>query len=378
MQSSKRPVILQIVPALKSGGVERGTIEIARAIAKAGWKSLVVSSGGPLVPSVSYVGGQHVELPVASKNPFRIWRNISAIEQLIYKHKVDIVHARSRAPAWSAYFAAKRAGVHFVTTFHGVYGLKKRWKRKYNAIMTRGERIIAVSHFIAKHIKSEYPAVNAEAVRVIHRGVDPKIFSPHMMHPQRMMELARAWHVPEHLPIILFPGRVTRWKGQDVFIEALGRLPHRHFMALIVGDDEGHEPYKKELEALIAKHHLEGHVRFVGMTPHMAEAYTLARFVVATSTEPEAFGRVVLEAQAMGRPVIATNHGGARETVNHGVTGWLVEPGNIDALAHHIEQALEMDDEAYESMGQQGIYNAQHFSAESMCERTLGLYLELM
>lgn len=373
----KTPVILQVLPALKTGGVERGTIEIAKALTKNGWKAIVASSGGPLTPSLSYVGANHITVPLDGKGPLRIWRNISAIENIIRTHKVDIVHARSRAPAWSAYFAAKRCGVHFVTTFHGVYGLKNKWKQKYNAIMTKGERVIAVSHFIARHIKANY-TVDAERIRVIHRGIDPKIFSPLAIHPQRMAELSRTWHVPEDLPVILFPGRITRWKGQHVFIEALAKLPHRNFIALLVGDDHGHEQYREELEQLIAQHKLEGHVRMVGATASMPEAYTLARVVVATSLEPEAFGRVVLEAQAMGRPVIATNHGGARETVAHAETGWLIEPNNTDALASQIDDVLQMSDEQIYDIGERAVQNARRFSSEDMCERTLAVYNELL
>lgn len=362
---------------MKTGGVERGTIEINRAIAQCGWRSLVASSGGPFYGSIPHSGGTHFQLPLASKNLLRIWMNAQALEKLIHRERVDIVHARSRAPAWSAWIAAKRAGVPFLTTFHGVYGLQNRWKKHYNSIMTRGERVIAVSNFIAEHLREAYE-VDPARIRVIQRGVDPRIFSPAGVHPQRMAELARAWRVPEDLPVILFPGRITRWKGQDVFIRALSRLPQRNFIALIVGDDDGHTDYRHSLEKLIVEQKLEGRVRFVGSTPHMAEAYTLARLVVATSTEPEAFGRVGVEAQALGRPVIATNHGGARETIKHGVTGWLVPPGDEAALARQISESLALTDDALGFMGAEGIGNAAHFSTEQMCSRTLEVYQELL
>lgn len=373
----KRPVILQVLPSLVSGGVERGTIEINRAIARQGWKGLVVSSGGPLVPAVKHTGGEHIEHGVDSKNAWKILRNIGTLEKIIREHKVDIVHARSRAPAWSAYYAAKRTGAHFVTTFHGVYGLKSEWKRRYNAMMTRGERVIAVSHFVARHIRENYP-VDEDRIRVIHRGVDLKIFNPAGTNAQRMAELARSWLIPEDLPVILFPGRITRWKGQDVFIKALGALPHRNFIALMVGDDTGHEAYRQTLEALVVEHKLEGHVRFVGATNSMAEAYKLARFVVATSVEPEAFGRVVLEAQAMGRPVIATNHGGVRETVLPDVTGWLVEPGNVESLTTAIDRVLNLPEDEMAQVSRQAVTQAEHFSAELMCDRTIAVYQELL
>ncbi len=377
MHSNKPPVVLQVLPALKPGGVERGTIEITRALAKAGAKALVASSGGPLTPSIGHAGGEHITLPVESKNPLRMMANISALERVIRERGVDIVHARSRAPAWSAYYAAKRTGVHFVTTFHGIYNAGNEFKRRYNAIMTRGERVIAVSHFVAEHIKEHY-AVNPGIIRVIHRGIDLKLFDLARVHPQRMAELARAWAVPEHLPLILFPGRITRWKGQDIFIDALSKLPHRNFQAFLVGDDTGHEDYHRQLEELIVAKGLEGHVRFVGPTQHMAEAYFMSRIVVAASTQPEAFGRVALEAQAMGRPVITTDHGGALETVLHGQTGWLVPPNDVNALTRQIEAALQLDDATYEHMSQLAVQNAMNFTSDMMCGQTLRVYEEVL
>lgn len=375
---NKKPVILQVLPCLhESGGVERGTVEIARTIAKAGWTSLVASAPGDMAAQVGYVGGTHIALPLGSKSPVTMLLNILRLKRIIRKYHVDIVHARSRAPAWSAYFAAKQTGAHFMTTFHGVYGLQGDFKRRYNAIMTRGERIIAVSHFIAEHIKREYGMSNRR-IRVIHRGVDLKLFNPESVSQQQMVDLLNRWNIPEHLPIILFPGRVTRWKGQDVFVQALAKLQGQSFFAVIVGDDTQHPTFRQEIENLIHQHKLDGQVRMVGSTPQMPAAYKLARFVVATSTEPEAFGRVVLEAQAMGKPVIATNHGGARETVIEARTGWLVEPGSVGALAKMLDYALNAEDTMLEWMGTQGRENATHFSSTAMCERTLGVYGEVM
>ena len=233
------------------------------------------------------------------------------------------------------------------------------------------------SHFVARHIRENYP-VDEDHIRVIHRGVDLKIFNPDATNAQRMAELSQRWMVPEDLPVILFPGRITRWKGQDVFIKALGALPHRNFIALMVGDDTGHEDSRQELEALVAQQQLEGHVRFVGATASMAEAYKIAKFVVATSVEPEAFGRVVLEAQAMGRPVIATNHGGVRETVLPDVTGWLVEPGNVEHLSAAIDRVLHLPEDEMTQVARQAVTQAEHFSAELMCERTMAVYRELL
>ena len=374
---SKSPVILQVLPSLQSGGVERGAIDIARAIAAKGWTSLIASSGGPMAEQLASLGAEHISLPLHSKNPLVMWRNAHRLASLIRKRKVDILHARSRAPAWSAWSAAKKTGCRFVTTFHGVYGLEHEWKRKYNEIMTRGERVIAISQFIAGHIKEHY-GVGDDRIRIIPRGVDLTLFHPDNHAPQRMEELAKAWQVPEGLPVVLFPGRLTRWKGQEVFIKALQQLPHRNFFAVILGDDKGHSHYRAELEQLIVHCGLAARARIAPHTPYMTEAYRMARIVVATSIEPEAFGRVPLEAQAMGRPVIATNHGGARETVATGVTGWLVAPGDVHGLAAVMNHALSMDEAELRWMGEQAQANAGKFSLDAMCEQTLKVYEELL
>lgn len=369
---------MQVLPQLRTGGVERGTIEIAGAIKRAGWKALVASEGGAMLSSLSYVGGEHVTLPLASKSPWRIWRNARTLEKLIREREVDIIHARSRAPAWSAYLAAKRTGIPFVTTFHGVYGLHPDIKKRYNSVMTKGDRVIAISQFVADHIAQHYHADPAH-MRIIHRGVDLMQFNPERIMPQRMVELAGKWRVPDDLPLIVMPGRITRWKGHHVMVEALAALPHRNFFCLLVGDDMGHPNYRQEIEQSIIELGLEGHIRFAGNTPHMAEAYMLADIVVAPSIEPEAFGRVPIEAQAMGRLVIAANHGGARETVVDGVTGWLVAPGDAHALSLAIERALKLPKEEKERIGAQAIAHVrERFSAEIMCGKTLEVYWELI
>lgn len=375
--AQKTPVILQVLPSLRSGGVERGTLDIARSIAGKGWTSLVASSGGPMASQLAKAGSTHFTLPLASKNPLTIWLNSRRLIHLIREYKVDVIHARSRAPAWSAFIAAQKTGCRFVTTFHGVYGMEHEWKRRYNAVMTRGDRIIAVSRFIAEHIKKYY-GTEASRVRVIHRGVDLKLFHPGNHSPQRMIDLAKEWRLPEDRPLILFPGRLTRWKGQEIFIKALMQLPHRNFFAIILGDDKGHIGYRAELEKLIVGCGLGAHVHIVPHTQQMTEAYMLARLVVCTSIEPEAFGRVILEAQAMGKPVIATNHGGAQETVQPNVTGWLVPPSDVHGLTAVLNHALGLSDSELRWMAGQAITNAANFSLESMCEQTLKVYGEIL
>ena len=371
------PTILQILPSLQSGGVERGTLEIARAIIQAGGRAMVASSGGPMVVQLERMGAAHIQLPLHSKNPFILWLNARKLKALIEEHKINILHARSRAPAWSGWLACKDTTCHFMTTFHGTYGLGNKWKKKYNAIMTRGERVIAISHFIAKHIADNY-TMDVSGLRIIQRGVDLKLFTQDLFSHQRMEALIKEWHLPNDYPLILFPGRITRWKGQDVFLRALAALPHRNFFAVILGDDKKHETYRKELEEIISSSGLEGHVRIARHTSNITEAYMLARVVVATSIDPEAFGRVVLEAQAMGKPVIATNHGGPQETVIDGETGLLVPPGDVEALSKAIAYTLTMDNGLLAQIAVDGPKNAANFSLEKMCTKTIDVYLELL
>lgn len=373
----KPPIILQVLPELRSGGVERGTIEIARAIVQAGGKSLVASTGGPMVGQLQKIGALHITLPLASKNPLIIWINSWRLAQVIRKHNIDIIHARSRAPAWSAWLAAQKTGCHFITTFHGTYGLQNKYKKKYNSIMTRGERVIAISHFIANHIQENYD-IDPEKLRIIHRGVDLNLFNPQKHSTQHMIELSNEWRLPEELPLILFPGRFARWKGQEIFIKALAKMPHRNFFAVLLGDDKGHESYREEIEKLIIDSGLSGHVRIAKHTHYITEAYMLSKLVVATSIQPEAFGRVVLEAQAMGKPVITTNHGGPQETVIDKETGLLIPPNDVDALADAIANVLAMPEDLQKQVERDAIANAQNFSLDKMCEQTIRVYQELL
>lgn len=371
--------VLQVLPAMGAGGgVERGTVEIAGAVVEAGGRALVASAGGPLVHDLARVGAEHVELPLDSKNPITLWRNVERLAQVIRDEKVDIVHARSRAPAWSARAAAKRTGAHFVTTFHGTYGAGNHLKRVYNSIMTRGERVIAISQFIAGHIRQLY-GVPSNKIRVIHRGVDLDRFDPAKVTAQRVVNLATDWMLPDGMPVIMLPGRLTRWKGQPVVIDALGKLNRRDIRCLLVGGDQGREDYRAELEAMIAARDLNEVVRLVDHCDDMPAAYMLTDVVISASTDPEAFGRVIAEAQALGRPVIATDHGGAKETVIPGETGWLVPPGDADALAKAIEKVLSLDSAQRSTLAGKAIANVRdNFSKAAMCAKTLDVYDEVL
>jgi glycosyltransferase involved in cell wall biosynthesis len=373
-----RLAVLQVLPALATGGVERGTVDIAAAVAAAGGTAIVVSSGGPMVREVERAGALHVQLPVHSKNPFVMFRNVDRLATLIEKHGVNIVHARSRAPAWSAYRAARRANVAFVTTFHGTYGHGNAVKRAYNAVMLKGDRVIAISHFIADHIREVY-GLDDPKLRVIHRGIDLDLFSPESVSPERLIDLAERWRVTEGMPVVMLPGRLTSWKGQRLLMEALRRLGRTDIRCLMVGSDQGRHAYRRSLEDMIERFGLSGVVQLTDHCRDMPAAYMLADVVVSASTDPEAFGRVAAEAQAMGRPVVASGHGAARETVIPGKTGLLFPPGDAEALAMAIAEMLSLDSEARERLAAAAIAHIHtNFSKEKMCGETLDLYAELL
>jgi glycosyltransferase involved in cell wall biosynthesis len=375
---ARAPGVMQVLPRLGTGGVERGAVDIAAALVAAGWRAVVVSEGGPLSHQVERSGGLHVRLPVHAKNPLVMARNALRLSQLIERHDIDIVHARSRAPAFSAFAAARRARRRFVTTFHGTYDTGTPAKLWYSAIMTRGDRIIAISDFIARHIQATY-GVDAARIATIHRGVDTARFDPVRVSGERMVRLANEWRLPDGVPVVMMPGRLSRWKGHRVFVEALARLGRDDVRCLIVGVSEGSVRYRRELDALIAARGLGPIVHMVDRCEDMPAAYMMADVVVSASTNPEAFGRVAAEAQAMGRPVIAADHGGARETVVPGETGWLVAPGDPAALAETIAVALALEPAQRAHLGQLAREHiCATFTADLMCARTLDLYRELL
>lgn len=373
-----RPVVLQVLPALVTGGVERSAVDIAQALQQAGGTAIVASEGGPQELELARAGALHVKLPLASKNPLVIRRNIGRLVELIDRYGVEILHARSRAPAWSAFYAARRRGLPFVTTFHGTYNFKGALKKRYNAIMTRGERVIANSDFIERHILANY-AVDSARIRVIHRGVDLARFDPAKVSVERIIQLAQKWRLPDGVPVVMLPGRLTRWKGQALLIEAAALLPDLEFVALMVGDDQGRGDYRRELEALIQARGLRGKAVLMDPCDDMPAAYRLSDVVVSASTDPEAFGRVVSEAQAMGRPVVAADHGGAPEQILPGRTGFLFTPGDAAALAAALRRALLMTEGERKALALDATIHArQHFSKQQMCDKTLAVYRELL
>jgi glycosyltransferase involved in cell wall biosynthesis len=370
--------VLQVLPSLETGGVERGTIEIAQAIADAGWTALVASAGGRLVTSVERAGGFHITLPLANRNPLAIWRNAVSLAAVIRAEHVAIVHARSRAPAWSAWLACRPTETKFVTTYHGTYNENLPFKRRYNSVMARGERVIAASRYIADLITAQH-GTDPARIRVIPRGVDPAIFDPGAVQPDRVARLRRVWRLPEGASVILLPGRLTRWKGQAVMIEALARLSRHNVHCVLVGSDQGRQRYAEELMRLAAGRGVADRLRLAGECDDMPAALLQADVIVHASTRPEAFGRVVVEAQAMGRPVIASDLGGPVETVEQGVTGWRVPPGDPDALAAAIEAVLALPVTARQALGCRARAAVlQHCSLAAMQAATLGVYREVI
>lgn len=359
------PAILQVLPALDAGGVERGTLEIAEAIQAAGFRALVASAGGRLVPALEALGARHVTLPLATKSPLGIWRNAAALARI---EGVALIHARSRAPAWSALLAARRRRVPLVTTYHGTYGEGFPGKRLYNSVMARGDRVIAISRHISDHIA----ATHGVLARVIPRGVDLRAFDPARVEPERIAAIRHGWDVPPGARIILLPARLTRWKGQGVLIEAMAGVGNA--IAVLAGDAQGRAAYVAELRALAAARGVA--IRLPGHVADMPAALLAADVVVHASIEPEGFGRTVIEAQAMGRLVIAADLGGPRETVMEGVTGWLSPPGDAAALAMRIEAALALNPASQAAMGEAARASVPTMAA--MQEATIALYRELL
>jgi len=366
--------VMQVLPALVSGGVERGTIDIATALIKNGHQAIVVSSGGGLVEQLEGIGATHIELPVQSKNPYIMWKNANTLIKLIFEHKVDIVHARSRAPAWSCYWATNYTKTPFITTFHGAYSHQNALKRLYNSVMLKSHTTIAVSNFIAHHISETYPSTKHN-VRVIHRGIDTQLFSPSNTLNDRVDALRKQWCISANKTIIMLPGRLTRLKGHTTFIKAISQLDTSNIICLLVGDHHGNLSYQQELKMLIGKHHLEDTIYLVGGCHDMTAAYQLANIVVSASVKPESFGRVTCEAQATNCLVVATNHGGTKEVLSPSQQPFLCEPNNSKAMTTALNNALKKDEYGQSTIFKQSRkYIEANFTLDKMCQDTLAVY----
>ncbi|MCK5375034.1 MAG: glycosyltransferase family 4 protein, partial [Alphaproteobacteria bacterium] len=293
-------------------------------------------------------------------------------------HNVNIIHVRSRAPAWSAWHACKNTNCHFMTTCHAPYNITGKTKRYYNSVIARGEIVIAISNYVAQYLKDNYK-IEPSCIRTIHRGIPAERFHPGAVSPERMIDLAEKWRIPDTAYVILLPGRITRWKGHHVMIEAMTKLERDDVFCVMIGSDQGRKNYRKELEKEINKKDLGTRVRIVDQCTDMPAAYMLSTIVVSASTEPEGFGRVPIEAQAMGKPIIATDHGGAKETVIPNMTGWLIPPSDPDALAEAIKEALSIGSTQHAILAARSMgHVAEHFTKKIMTEKTLDIYAEIL
>lgn len=383
--SDHATTILQIIPELDTGGAELSTIEIAEAIIVAGGRAIVLTQGGRMLPRLQALGADVRLFPAASKNPVQLLANARAIARIVRDEGVGIVHARSRAPAWSGLWAARMAGCPFVTTYHGAYNETSAAKRYYNGVMARGDIVIANSGYTRDLIASRYGTPSSK-IRVIHRGVDTQAFDPAKVAPDRVQRLRGAWGVEAGQRVILQAARLTNWKGQHVVVEAARRLLSagdlRDGVVVLAGDAQGRDAYSDGLKAAISGGGLEGRVRLVGHVDDMPAAYLASDVSIVASIEPEAFGRTAVESQAMGCPVIATRIGAPPETVlsppehsPRSMTGWLVPPGDPQALADALLWGLKLESADRQALGARARAHASaSFSLRQMRLKTLAVY----
>jgi len=380
--------ILQIIPELEAGGAERTAVDIAAGLVAVGARALVATEGGRLVGELQAKGGVWAAFPAATKNPAKMLLNVRRLARLCVKERVALVHARSRAPAWVALGAARSLNLPFVTTFHGSYAGRSSIKLRYNSVMTRGDVVIANSHYTADLIRSLYPEAQ-DRIRIIHRGTELSVFSPAVVAPERVQALRRSWGVAPHERVVLLAARLTGWKGQKVLIEAAAKLKQSgvdDLAFVLAGDPQGRDGYVRDLDAMIASLGLQGVVRRVGHCTDMPAAFLAASVVTVPSTEPEAFGRSAVEAQAMGTPVVTSDLGAVPETVLSPPqappwerTGWRVPAGDAAALAEAVGTALSLGASARESLALRARTHVErHFSLERMVSDTLDAYIDCL
>ncbi len=377
--------VLQVIPKLGYGGAETGCYDIAHFLAEKDCKSIIVTSGGPLIKYVRKQKVKIIKLPVNSKNPLIIILNTIALILIQIIYRIDIVHARSRAPAWSCYWSTFFTRRKFVTTFHGTYNFKNKFKKFYNSVMVKSKLIIAGSNFIFNHINENYSKYlnYKNKLLVIFRGINLNYYNPDKISDIKLLKLKKEWSIEDDKFKVLLPGRLTNWKGQINFIEALNILIEDYkndkFQAIILGSDQGRNVYKKKLQSLIDRYNINKKIKFIEHCNNMPLAYSIADIVVSSSIEPEAFGRVAVEAQAMQKPIIATKLGGSMETVINNKTGILYKFDDPRELAKHINSFMETDKLALNIMGVEGRKNVvKKFDVEKMCQSTFNEYKKLL
>ena len=378
--SITKPVIVQILPALNRGGVERGTVEVADAIVKNGWKSVVISNGGLLTSQLKRVGATVYEVPVHRKNPF-LWGSARRqVKRILQQEGADIVHVRSRAPAWIALPAANSLGIATVSTVHSKFAPANIFKKIYNGKMLKADRVIAISHFVENEIFTHYGKSGvAEKLSVIHRGVDLGMFDPKAVNQQRIIAEADRLGLPDDKSIIMLPARATSWKGHEILIQALAQLSDKDAILMLLGIEDGPPAYAEKLRTMAVRYGLGGRVRIGAGSRDMPAALMLADVVAMPSIKPEPFGRVAIEALAMGRPVVAFRHGGAVESIDEGQTGWLADPLSVDSLAEALQTALSLTPRKRRALAKDARQQmTDQFSKDMMCERTLAVYKSLL
>ena len=377
--------VLQVIPRLGYGGAETGCYDIAHYLAEQNFGSYIATSGGDLLKFVKKNKVKVFKFPVHSKNPLIIILNTIMLTCLILIKKINIVHARSRAPAWSCYFACLITNTIFVTTFHGTYNYKSKLKKFYNSIMLRSKLTIAGSNFIFGHINDNYSEYlnKHKKLRVIFRGINVDYFNSKNISILKQEKLKREWSIDSNKFIILMPGRLTYWKGQEKFIEALNILMEDYnftnFHAILLGSDQGRKVYSKKLFSLVERYSLSKKISFINHCGEMPLAYSLADVVVSASIEPEAFGRIAVESQSMGKPIIASNIGGSKETVLNKKTGFLYKHDDPRELAKCLNTVIQLNQEELKLMGNEGRKNvAKKFDVELMCNSNLREYKKLL
>ena len=382
--SSKKKV-LQVIPKLGYGGAETGCFDLAHYLYENDYKSYIATSGGPLLKYLNKKKVKLFRLPVQSKNPILIIINSIILIFIIIIYNIDIVHARSRAPAWSCFIATKLTRRKFVTTFHGTYNFNSSIKKWYNSVMVRSDLLIAGTNFIFSHIQNNYSKYLNPKKRflVIFRGINLDYFNPKRIKENDKQLLKKKWNIDENKKIILLPGRLTSWKGQEMFIEAISKLKNdtsdNHFVAVILGSDQGRKIYKKKLLRLVEQHRLSNDIIFVEHLDLMPIAYEISDIIVSASIEPEAFGRVSVEAQAMEKPIIASDIGGSNETIVNGKTGFLFEAGNSNHLSEKLNEVLNLSEVTRNGIGAEGRKNViAKFNVEKMCNSTYSEYNKLI
>jgi glycosyltransferase involved in cell wall biosynthesis len=382
---SSKLKVLQVIPKLGYGGAETGCYDLAHYLPENNCSSYIVTSGGELLKFVDQKKVKLIKLPVHSKNPILMLFNSIALIFIILFHNISIVHARSRAPAWSCLLATKITGRKFVTTFHGTYNFKNSIKKFYNSVMLRSNLVIAGSNFIFSHIKDNYSKyINLQKkFLVIFRGINVDYFDPSTTLDAEENKLLSSWGLTRDKKLILMPGRLTAWKGQETFIEALNlvnkELGHQSFYAVILGGDQGRDIYSKKIKRLVEQYRLTAQLKFVEHCKNMPLAYKISDLVVSASVEPEAFGRVAIEAQSMEKPIIASNIGGSNETIEDNVSGFLFESSNPKSLSKKIIEVLNFDESRLKLMGIEGRKNIiKKFNVEKMCFSTYSEYKKLL